>query len=60
MPPSLCPDVERIPGKASGAWVVRGTRIPVQAVIDNADDGFSAEEIVAASIRASALSWRGV
>jgi hypothetical protein len=39
---------------------VRGTRIPVQAVIDNADEGFSAEEIVAASIRASALSWRGV
>ena len=44
---SLCPDVERTTGKVSGAWVVRGTRIPVQAVIDNAKDGFTAEEIVA-------------
>ena len=43
---SQCVDVERIPGKVSGVWVVRGTRIPVQAVIDNADDGFTAEEIV--------------
>ena len=31
-----CPDVERIPGKVSGAWLVKGTRIPVQAVLDNA------------------------
>jgi len=30
----------------SGAPVVRGTRIPVQALIDNAADGYSAEEIV--------------
>lgn len=44
---SQCPDVERIPGKVSGAWLVVGTRIPAEAVIDNADDGFSAEEIVA-------------
>jgi uncharacterized protein (DUF433 family) len=44
---SHCPDVERSPGKVSGAWLVVGTRIPADAVIDNADDGFSAEEIVA-------------
>lgn len=44
---SNCPDVERIPGKVSGAWLVVGTRIPADAVIDNADDGYSAEEIVA-------------
>ena len=44
---SQCPDVERIPGKVSGAWLVVGTRIPADAVIDNADDGFSAEQIVA-------------
>jgi len=35
---SQCPDVERIPGKVSGAWLVKGTRIPAQAVLDNADD----------------------
>jgi uncharacterized protein (DUF433 family) len=40
-------DVERIPGKVSGALLVKGTRIPVQAVLDNAEDGFTAEEIVA-------------
>ena len=42
-----CPDVERFPGKVSGAWLVKGTRIPAQAVLDNADDGYSAEEIAA-------------
>ena len=41
---SHCPDAERIPGKVSGAWLVKGTRIPVQAVLDNADD-FTPEEI---------------
>ena len=40
-------DVEMIPGKVSGALLVKGTRIPVQAVLDNAEDGFTAEEIVA-------------
>ncbi len=40
-----CKDVERIPGKVSGAWLVKGTRIPAQAVLDNADDGYSAEDI---------------
>jgi uncharacterized protein (DUF433 family) len=43
---SLCPDAERIPGKVSGAWLVKGTRIPVQAVVDNADD-FTPEQIAA-------------
>jgi uncharacterized protein (DUF433 family) len=43
----LCPDVESIPGKVSGAWVVKGTRIPAQAVVDNAQDGFTAEQIAA-------------
>jgi uncharacterized protein (DUF433 family) len=44
---SACADVERVPGKVSGAWLVKGTRIPADAVLDNADDGYSAEEIVA-------------
>ena len=39
-----CPDVERIPGKVSGAWLVRGTRLPVDAILANADD-YSPEEI---------------
>ena len=44
---SKCPDVERIPGKVSGTWLVVGTRIPADAVLDNAEDGYSAEQIVA-------------
>jgi len=43
---STCPDAERIPGKVSGAWLVVGTRIPVDAVLINAED-YTAEEIVA-------------
>jgi len=39
-----CEDAEQIPGKVSGAWLVVGTRIPVQAVLDNADD-FTPEEM---------------
>jgi len=36
---SQCPDVERIPGKVSGAWLVAGTRIPADAVLDYVEDG---------------------
>ena len=42
---SHCSDAQRDPGKVSGAWVVLGSRVPVQAVIDNARDGFSPEAI---------------
>jgi uncharacterized protein (DUF433 family) len=42
---SKSPDVEREPGKVSGQWLIKGTRVPVEAVIQNARDGFSAEEI---------------
>lgn len=38
------PDVERVPGRCSGAWVVKDTRILVQGVLDNAED-YSPEEI---------------
>jgi len=44
---TACDDVEIVPGKVSGAWLVVGTRIPADAVIDNAEDGFTAEQIVA-------------
>jgi uncharacterized protein (DUF433 family) len=41
---SRCPDAESVPGKVSGAWVVKGTRLTVQAILDNAED-CTAEEI---------------
>ena len=40
-----CPDVESVPGRVSGAFVVKGTRILADGILENADDGFSAEEI---------------
>ena len=42
---SQCSAVESVPGKVSGAWVFRGTRMPVQAVFENLEAGMSAEEI---------------
>ncbi len=32
---SDCPVLESVPGKVSGAWVFRGTRVPVSAVLKN-------------------------
>ena len=43
---SQCPAVESVPGKVSGAWVFRGTRIPVSAVFENLEDGLTIDEIV--------------
>jgi uncharacterized protein (DUF433 family) len=40
-----CPAVESIPGKVSGAWVFRGTRLPVATVIENLED-LSIEEVM--------------
>jgi len=37
--------VESIPGKVSGAWVFRGTRMPVRTVFENLEAGMSVEEI---------------
>ncbi len=42
---SQCPDVESIPGKVSGAWVLKGTRMPVQAIFENLEAGLSLKEI---------------
>jgi uncharacterized protein (DUF433 family) len=42
---SRCEDVESVPGRVSGAWVIKGTRVPAQAVVDNARAGCTAEEI---------------
>jgi len=42
---SLCTAVERIPGKVSGAWVFRDTRLPVATVVENLED-LSVEEVM--------------
>jgi uncharacterized protein (DUF433 family) len=40
-----CPAVEGIPGKVSGAWVFKGTRLPVATVIENLED-LSVDEVI--------------
>ena len=35
---SQCPAVESIPGKRSGAWVFKNTRMPVSTVFENLQD----------------------
>lgn len=42
---SECSAVESIPGKVSGAWVFRDTRLPVATVIENLED-LSVEEVM--------------
>jgi uncharacterized protein (DUF433 family) len=43
---SQCQAVESVPGKVSGAWVFRGTRMPVATVFENLQAGASIEEIM--------------
>lgn len=43
---SQCPAVESIPGKVSGAWVLRGTRTPVQVLFENLEAGMSIDEVI--------------
>jgi uncharacterized protein (DUF433 family) len=37
--------VESVPGKVSGAWVFKGTRLPVATVIENLED-LSIDEVI--------------
>jgi len=43
---SQCPAVESIPGKVSGAWVFKGTRMPVATVFANLEAGLTVEEVM--------------
>ncbi len=43
---SQCPAVESVPGKVSGAWVLRGTRTPVKVPFENLEAGMSIEEVI--------------
>ncbi|MDP9309740.1 MAG: DUF433 domain-containing protein [Chloroflexota bacterium] len=40
------PAVEQDPEKLSGAWVFRGTRVPVAALFENLRDGASIAEFL--------------
>jgi len=43
---SQCPAVESIPGKVSGAWVLRGTRMPVSVIFENLEAGANIDDIM--------------
>ncbi|HUY95435.1 MAG TPA: DUF433 domain-containing protein [Terracidiphilus sp.] len=42
---SQCNAVESVPGRVSGAWVFRNTRMPVATVIENLED-MSIDEVI--------------
>ena len=44
---SSCPAVERDPGRVSGAWVFRGTRVPVKALFENLEGGARLDDFLA-------------
>ena len=41
---SYCPAVELDPKLVSGAWVFRGTRVPLVALFGNLEDGVTVNE----------------
>ena len=43
---TTCEVVERHPGRVSGAWVFRGTRVPVSALFANLEGGATVEEFL--------------
>jgi uncharacterized protein (DUF433 family) len=43
---SQCPAVESTPGKVSGAWVFKDTRMPVATVFENLEAALSVQEVM--------------
>ncbi|MBL8545267.1 MAG: DUF433 domain-containing protein [Hyphomonadaceae bacterium] len=43
---SKCPEVERNAAKVSGAWVFKGTRVPVKALFENVEGGATVDEFL--------------
>ena len=43
---SSCSAVEHDPQRVSGAWVFRGTRVPVSALFENLEDGVQIAQFV--------------
>ena len=41
-----CSVAERAPDRVSGAWVFRGTRVPIHALFVNLEDGARADELL--------------
>lgn len=44
---TTCPAVERDPAKVGGAWVFRGSRVPVSALFENLVSGATLDQFLA-------------
>jgi len=43
---SQCAAVECVPGKVSGVWLFKGTRVPVKALFENIEGGATIQEFL--------------
>jgi uncharacterized protein (DUF433 family) len=43
---SDCAEVENHADRVSGAWLFRGTRVPVKALFENLEDGATVDEFL--------------
>ena len=43
---SKCPVVESVPGRVSGAWVFKDTRLPVSALFENLESGATVSDFL--------------
>ena len=43
---NTCSVVERNPKRVSGAWVFKGTRVPVRALFENLEEGASVDDFL--------------
>lgn len=43
---SQCSAVESVPGKVSGAWVLKDSRMPVFAIFENLESGANIDDIM--------------
>jgi uncharacterized protein (DUF433 family) len=43
---SRCTAVERIPGRLGGAWVFKGSRVPVRALFENLEGGATVDDFL--------------
>lgn len=43
---TACAAVEREPQRVSGAWVFKGTRVPVRALFEDLEEGASVDDLL--------------
>ena len=43
---SACSAVERVPGRLGGAWVFKGSRVPVRALFENLEGGATIDDFL--------------